>query len=100
MRSKPVPIVAAAAALLAAGAAAFAVVRRRRRADPPPRTEPGAPSLSATYTCECGHELERRGEGRHVVYWEAGADLSDPLLDPLCPACGRDLPHEHPGRVA
>jgi hypothetical protein len=45
------------------------------------------------YRCSCGHALRVFGGGRHRVYFEAGsARLDAPVLDRLCPGCGRALP--------
>lgn len=47
-----------------------------------------------TYTCpECGHVLRVSGLGRHRVYFERGnTRLDDPVMDGVCPECGRGLP--------
>jgi hypothetical protein len=45
------------------------------------------------YRCECGHVLRVFGGGRHRVYFELGdARLEDPVMNRVCPGCGRGLP--------
>ena len=45
------------------------------------------------YCCECGHVLRVSGVGRHCVYFELGdARSEDPVMNRVCPACGRGLP--------
>jgi hypothetical protein len=45
------------------------------------------------YCCECGHVLRVSGGGRHRVYFELGdARSTDPVMNRVCPACGRGLP--------
>ena len=45
------------------------------------------------YRCECGHVLRVFGGGRHRVYFEPGnTGLDDPVMNRVCPECGRDLP--------
>ena len=45
------------------------------------------------YRCECGHRLLVFGGGRHGRYFELGNKrLDDPVMDRVCPACGRGLP--------
>ena len=45
------------------------------------------------HRCECGHVLPVFGGGRHRVYFEPGnTGLDDPVMNRLCPECGRDLP--------
>ena len=47
----------------------------------------------APYRCECGHELRVFGVGRHRVYFMPGdATLEDPVMNRVCPECGRGLP--------
>ena len=47
----------------------------------------------AEYRCECGHVLRVFGVGRHRVYFEpADARLDDPVMNRVCPECGRGLP--------
>jgi hypothetical protein len=44
------------------------------------------------YDCQCGHTLRVFGGGRHRVYFEPGnARLDDPVMNRVCPACGRGL---------
>lgn len=45
------------------------------------------------YRCGCGHVLKVFGGGRHRVYFELGdSRLDDPVMNRVCPACGRGLP--------
>jgi len=45
------------------------------------------------YRCECGHELQVFGRDRHRVYFElTNTSLDDPVMDRVCPECGRYLP--------
>lgn len=45
------------------------------------------------YRCECGHGLRVFGLGRHRVYFEpANSGPDDPVMNRVCPACGRGLP--------
>jgi hypothetical protein len=44
------------------------------------------------YRCECGHELRVFGGGRHRVYFEpSNTRLDDPVMNRVCPECGRGL---------
>ena len=44
------------------------------------------------YRCDCGHILRVFGLGRHRVYFEPGdARLDNPVMDRVCPECGRGL---------
>ena len=59
---------------------------------------PQAPAIleivdrAAQYRCECGHVLRVFGLGRHRVYFEpADARLHDPVMNHVCPECGREL---------
>ena len=107
MRSKPLAVTLAA---LAAVLAAVAALARRRSSGgaTAPAADVGVPppvtldveAAETTFTCECGHELRRTGEGRHTVYWELDADPGDPLLQSVCPNCERPLPSEHVAREA
>jgi len=46
----------------------------------------------AEYRCDCGHVLRVFGGGRHRVYFEpANTRLDDPVMNGVCPACGRGL---------
>ena len=58
-------------------------------ADPPSRR---------AYTCpECGHVLRVSGVGRHRVYFELDDERSeDPVMNRVCPECGRGLPGKNP----
>jgi predicted RNA-binding Zn-ribbon protein involved in translation (DUF1610 family) len=69
---------------------------------PPARPAPSAKRESRptyawesrpTYTCpECGHLLRVSGLGRHRVYFELDDQRSnDPVMNRVCPACGRGL---------
>jgi ssDNA-binding Zn-finger/Zn-ribbon topoisomerase 1 len=51
-----------------------------------------------TYTCpECEHVLRVSGLGRHRVYFELNHEWShDPVMNRVCPACGRGLPGKSP----
>ncbi len=47
----------------------------------------------AEYHCDCGHVLRVFGGGRHRVYFEPGnVRLDDPVMNRVCPTCGRVLP--------
>ena len=49
------------------------------------------------YRCRCGRVLRVFGGGRHRVYFEpAEARLDDPVMNRVCPACGRGLPGKNP----
>lgn len=51
------------------------------------------PDRRREYRCECGHVLRVSGGGRHRVYFELGdTRLADPVMNRVCPACGRGLP--------
>jgi hypothetical protein len=66
------------------GRALIAQPERALDAEHPDRT---------AYRCSCGHVLRVFGGGRHRVYFELGsARLDDPVLNRLCPVCGRALP--------
>jgi predicted RNA-binding Zn-ribbon protein involved in translation (DUF1610 family) len=51
-----------------------------------------------TYGCpECGHVLHVSGLGRHRVYFELNDERSDdPVMNRVCPSCGRGLPGKSP----
>lgn len=54
-------------------------------------------TVRGTYRCECGHELRVFGGGRHRVFFElTDANLNDPVMNRICPACGRGLPGKNP----
>jgi len=54
---------------------------------------PGQPERRPTYRCECGHVLRVFGGGRHRVYFElSDARSENPVMNRVCPACGRGLP--------
>jgi len=65
----------------------------------PERTAP-SPTLDSrpTYSCpECRHVLRVSGLGRHRVYFELNDEPSDdPVMNRVCPACGRGLPGKSP----
>ena len=66
---------------------------------PSERIVPSAtPDPRRTYTCpECGHHLRVSGLGRHRVYFELIDERSDdPVMNRVCPACGRGLPGKSP----
>jgi hypothetical protein len=51
------------------------------------------PDRGSAYQCECGHVLWVLGGGRHRVYFEPrNAPLHDPVMNGVCPECGRGLP--------
>jgi hypothetical protein len=51
----------------------------------------------AEYRCQCGHALRVSGGGRHRVYFEpANTRLDDPVMNRVCPDCGRGLPGKPP----
>jgi hypothetical protein len=53
----------------------------------------GIPDRRGEYRCECGHVLRVFGGGRHRVYFEPrNAPLNDPVMNRVCPECGRGLP--------
>jgi hypothetical protein len=62
----------------------------------PPEPLVASPKLDSqrTYSCpECRHVLRVFGLGRHRVYFELTAELlDDPVMDRVCPECGRGLP--------
>jgi hypothetical protein len=52
---------------------------------------------TGAYRCECGHELNVFGGGRHRVYFETtDVALKDPIMNRVCPACDRGLPGKNP----
>jgi len=56
----------------------------------PPSPGPAQPN---TYRCECGHVLNVFGRGRHRLYFEPeDSALVDPIMNRVCPNCGRGLP--------
>ena len=61
-------------------------------------SSPSSPAVTGTagrdqYRCDCGHALRVSGLGRHRIYFPLdNADLNDPVMTGLCPACGRGLP--------
>jgi hypothetical protein len=62
---------------------------------PPQRfADAGQPDPRSTYICpDCGHALRVSGGGRHRVYFELGDQrLDEPVMNRICPACGRGLP--------
>jgi hypothetical protein len=45
------------------------------------------------YRCQCGHVFRVFGGGRHQVYLEPeNVALDDPIMNGVCPVCGRGLP--------
>lgn len=45
------------------------------------------------YRCPCTHSLRVSGGGRHRVYFECeNTRLDDPVMNRVCPSCGRSLP--------
>ncbi|MGH2842815.1 MAG: hypothetical protein ACRDKL_04430 [Solirubrobacteraceae bacterium] len=51
------------------------------------------PTEHGTYRCECAQVLQVFGGGRHRVYFEPGnTALDDPVMNGVCPECGRGLP--------
>jgi len=53
----------------------------------------GSSDRISEYRCECGHVLRVFGRGRHRVYFEpANTALDDPVMNRVCPGCGRGLP--------
>jgi hypothetical protein len=61
----------------------------------PPEGPPvsGLSDRRGEYHCECGHVLRVFGGGRHRVYFEPGNErLDDPVMNGVCPDCGRGLP--------
>jgi hypothetical protein len=59
----------------------------------------GSSDHEPTYRCECGHGLRVFGGGRHRVYFEpANTRLDDPVMNGVCPECGRGLPGNRTGR--
>jgi hypothetical protein len=83
----------AAALLTAAAAAAAAVLTavRRRRGAPGRRAGAAGAAADETWTCACGAGFRVRGAGRHQVFWAEGAPEHEPLLEQVCPSCGRGL---------
>ena len=58
------------------------------------------PDRGHEYDCECGHTLRVFGGGRHRVYFEPGnARLDDPVMNGVCPACGRGLLGKKPNEA-
>jgi hypothetical protein len=107
------PVIAGVAAAVALALGGRALLARRRRAGGDARAEqpapvvPGPPSedpvtgaVEERWACACGQEYRVQGEDRHRVYWLADASVSDPVLDPDCPKCGRPLPSEHEQRTS
>ena len=49
--------------------------------------------IRGAYQCQCGHVLRVIGGGRHAIFFEPGdAGLEDPIMNRVCPNCGRGLP--------
>ena len=52
---------------------------------------------TGVYQCPCGHRLRVFGGGRHRIYFEpANQLLDDPVMNGVCPNCGRGLPGKNP----
>jgi hypothetical protein len=88
-RPGPALLIAGAAGALAAAGFAFrgrlaALPAKLRRRD----DRPG----NADWTCQCGQDYRVTGQGRHRVYWPAGADKAEPVLSGKCVNCERPLP--------
>lgn len=61
--------------------------------DPTELQGSGSPPPRGEYRCECGHVLRVSGGGRHRVYFEPeDAAFKDPVMNRVCPECGRGLP--------
>ena len=61
----------------------------------PPEARPVSPIVDrrGQYRCKCEHVLRVFGGGRHRVYFEpANTRLDDPVMNRVCPECGRGLP--------
>ena len=59
--------------------------------EPPPVSL--GPDRRVEHRCECGHVLRVFGDGRHRVYFEpSNVRLDDPVMNRVCPNCGRGLP--------
>jgi hypothetical protein len=92
-----------AAGAVAGVLAAAAGLRRRLAGATSPTTGPRnghAPAPREHWSCECGQAFVVTGRDRHRIYWMAGADEGDPVLDHRCPNCGRALPAETPAGLA
>jgi hypothetical protein len=64
----------------------------RQTADPEPHFA-ALPDGRDDYRCECGHVLRVSGSGRHRVYFKpSNTDLDEPVMNRVCPECGRGLP--------
>jgi hypothetical protein len=87
-------------ALVALVAAGVAVALARLRAGRPDGgrssagRRDGAQPATEEWACECGQAYRVTGEGRHRVYWTAGAPEDDPVMGGQCVACERPLPGE------
>jgi hypothetical protein len=81
---------AAAVAALAAAVAVGRLLRHRGRAAAPPAPR----AAEHEWACACGQVYRVVGEGRHQVFWLAGAGPDQPVLDAECPNCERPLPRE------
>lgn len=60
----------------------------------PPQRSPRSEEADRgpAYRCGCGHVLRVFGGGRHRVYFELrDSRLDDPVMNRVCPACGRGL---------
>jgi hypothetical protein len=88
-RLRPALLVAGAAGALAAAGYALrgrlaAVPAKLRRTDDRPGTD--------DWTCQCGQAYRVTGQGRHRVFWPAGADKAEPVISGACVNCERPLP--------
>ena len=53
----------------------------------------GTPAPHGEYRCECGRTFRVSGGGRHRIYFEpSDSALDDPVMNGVCPECGRGLP--------
>jgi hypothetical protein len=59
---------------------------------------PTAAPTRTGFGCVCGRELQTYGRDRHRRYYELGdaAHLA-PVMNRVCPSCGRGLPGKNPG---
>jgi hypothetical protein len=61
--------------------------------EPAVAQDPASARDPADYTCECGHQLRVFGGGRHRIYFPRdNVGLDSPIMDGVCPQCGRPLP--------
>lgn len=81
--------IAGALALLAAVGVA---VGWRRKGNLGLRRSGGGDPAGEPWSCECGQRYRVSGQGRHRIYWVAGASHDDPVLRTVCVSCERSLP--------